>query len=305
MRDPLLFQGRNRQDHYFEGWYFKQVCQENSGSISFIPGVSLIDHDRHAFIQVIIAPKTETHYFRFNIEEFVWQDEPFKVKIGKNVFSKDGVTIGLSNEAFSVQGMLTFDEFTPIQTSVYSPGIMGPFTYIPNMECNNGVISMKHDVSGELMINGQSWSFHQDRGYLEKDWGTSFPKRYLWVQANHFDDPSVSFMASIADIPMMGLTFSGLIANLIIDGKEYRFATYSGHKGRNIQSFDGGFSFEICRGNETCQVLVHYDDAGELKAPQRGAMNGVIKEGLGAQITITYQNKRYVSDYGGAEFVGY
>jgi hypothetical protein len=34
-------------------------------------------------------------------------------------------------------------------------------------------------------------------------------------------------------------------------------------------------------------------------------MNGVIKEGLGAQITITYQGKTYVSDYGGAEFVGY
>lgn len=305
MRDPLLFQGRKRQNHYFEGWYFKQVCDENGRTVSFIPGISQISNDRHAFIQVIIAPKIETYYFRFELDDFSAQDDPFVIRIANNTFSKNGMTIDLHNEQISINGSLHFKKFTPIKSSVYAPTIMGPFSYIPNMECNHGVISMNHAVSGHLMFSGESWTFDQDRGYLEKDWGTSFPRRYLWVQANHFDDPSVSFMASVADIPMMGLTFSGVIGNLIIEGTEHRFATYNGYKARNIRRSQGGYSFDLVKGSSICSILVRFDDAGELKAPQRGAMHGVIKEGLGANITVVFQGKTYTSDFGGAEFVGY
>jgi hypothetical protein len=59
------------------------------------------------------------------------------------------------------------------------------------------------------------------------------------------------------------------------------------------------------RGKDICEVIVHFDDSGELKAPQNGAMSGVIKEGLGAKITVKYKGKIYVSDFGGAELVGY
>jgi hypothetical protein len=90
-----------------------------------------------------------------------------------------------------------------------------------------------------------------------------------------------------------------------MDGKEHRFATYNGYKDRNIRKFDGGFSFEIIKGKDLCEVIVHFDDMGELKAPQLGAMSGVIKEGLGAKITVKYQGRTYVSDFGGAELVGY
>lgn len=305
MKKPILFQGNLKKDRYFEGWYFKQVCEKLQMTISFIPGISLIKGDEHAFVQVIIAPRIETHYFRFDIKEFSTQDEPFTVKIANNIFKADSISINLQNESLTVQGELLYGSFQSIDSSLYSPTIMGPFSYIPNMECNHGVISMNHTVNGELIINGQSWQFQNDRGYTEKDWGTSFPKRYLWVQANHFNDSSVSFMASVAKIPFLGLSFNGVIANLIIDGKEHRFATYNGYKDRNIKKFEGGFSFELKKGKDICKVTVHFDDSGELKAPQNGAMSGVIKEGLGAQISVFYQGKTYVSEFGGAEFVGY
>ncbi len=305
MKKPILFQGNMKMDHYFEGWYFKQVCEKHQQTISFIPGVSLIKGDEHAFIQVIIAPKIETHYFRFDIKEFSALDEPFTVRIANNIFKKDGISMNLQDDKLSVKGDLNYGTFKIIETSLYSPSIMGPFTYIPNMECNHGVISMDHSVNGQINVNGKSWQFQNDRGYIEKDWGTSFPKRYLWVQANHFDDPSVCLMASVAKVPFLGCSFNGVIANLIIDGKEHRFATYNGYRDRNIQKFDGGFSFELKKGGDLCKVVVHFDDSGELKAPQYGAMSGVIKEGLGAKITVSYQGKTYLSEYGGAELVGY
>jgi tocopherol cyclase len=305
MKKPILFQGSNKKDRYFEGWYFKQVCEQLQQTISFIPGVSLRKGDQHAFIQVIVAPQIQTHYFRFDISEFSSEEKPFRIRIASNTFSETGISINLRNEKISIHGTLTYGPFTNIESSLYSPTIMGPFTYIPNMECNHGVISMDHSVNGLLTVNDIEWIFKNDRGYLEKDWGSSFPKRYLWVQANHFNDSSVSFMASVAKIPFIGFTFNGVIANLTMDGKEHRFATYNGYKDRNIRKFDGGFSFEIIKGKDLCEVIVHFDDMGELKAPQLGAMSGVIKEGLGAKITVKYQGKTYVSDFGGAELVGY
>lgn len=305
MKKPILFQGNMNNDRYFEGWYFKQVCENHQKTISFIPGISLRKGDQHAFIQVIIAPQIQTHYFRFDIKEFSNEQQPFVIRIADNVFKENGISINLQDENISISGNLNYGTFTNIESSVYSPSIMGPFSYIPNMECNHGVISMGHSVNGQLTVNGQSWQFTNDRGYMEKDWGTSFPKRYLWVQANHFDDPTVSFMASVARIPFLGFTFNGVIANLIVEGKESRFATYNGYKDKNIRKFDGGFSFELQKGKNLCEVIVHFDDSGELKAPQHGAMSGVIKEGLGAKITVKYQGKTYVSDFGGAELVGY
>jgi tocopherol cyclase len=305
MKKPILFQGNMKNERYFEGWYFKQVCKNNQQTISFIPGISLKKGDEHAFIQVIIAPHIQTHYFRFDIRQFSAQDSPFVVSIANNQFKENGISIDLKNEDLVINGALKYGAFEEIDSSYYAPTVMGPFAYIPNMECNHGVISMAHSVNGEFSVNGERWTFEDDRGYLEKDWGTSFPKRYLWVQANHFNDPTMSFMASVAHIPFLGLSFSGVIASLIIEGKEHRFATYNGYKGIDILKFKDGFSFELKKGKDTCEIIVHFDDAGELKAPQRGAMSNVIKEGLGAQITIRYQGKTYVSEFGGAEFVGY
>jgi tocopherol cyclase len=232
---PILFQGSKRKDRYFEGWYFKQVCEQLQRSISFIPGISLKKGDEHAFIQVIIAPKIQTHYFRFDISEFITEDHPFFVRIANNTFSETGISIDLKNEKIQIKGMLTYGPFEEIKDTLYSPTIMGPFTYIPNMECNHGVISMNHFSRWTTTVNQDVWTFDNDRGYLEKDWGTSFPKRYLWVQANHFDDPSVFFMASVAKIPFLGFTFNGIIANLVSRMvEEHRFATYNGYKDKNV-----------------------------------------------------------------------
>ncbi|QII81181.1 hypothetical protein G7057_00970 [Jeotgalibaca arthritidis] len=39
------------------------------------------------------------------------------------------------------------------------------------------------------------------KGYIEKDWGRSFPKNYIWIQSNHFNDNQRSLFFSYAHIP--------------------------------------------------------------------------------------------------------
>ena len=52
---------------------------------------------------------------------------------------------------------------------------MGPFSYLSFMECYHGILSMKHSLEGTLSWNGQLIDFTNGIGYLEKDWGSSFP----------------------------------------------------------------------------------------------------------------------------------
>ena len=89
---------------------------------------------------------------------------------------------------------------------------------------------MKNKINGSINLNGKEFIFKDGYGYIEKDWGCSFPKSYIWCQGNSFSKRDASFMISIADIPFKLFNFRGLICSLIIDNYEYRFATYNNCK---------------------------------------------------------------------------
>jgi hypothetical protein len=192
----------------------------------------------------------------------------------------------------------------------YMPTIMGPFSYIPNMECNHGVVSMNHTVSGILQLNDETFKYNNDIGYIEKDWGTSFPNRYIWLQGNHFNQHDEAFMLSIANIPFLGLNFEGLIASLTINKKSYRFATYTGAFKRKLIKHSNGFDLTIQSLFYKLLINVHMDEQAELVSPQNGLMKNTIKEGLGGQITLTlyHFNKQVWSGksyHCGVEIEGY
>lgn len=72
-------------------------------------------------------------------------------------------------------------------------------------------------------------------GYIEKDWGTNFPKDYLWCQANNFERKNTSLFLSVADVPFKRINLKGFICIFLLEGKEYRFATYNLAKVKNIE----------------------------------------------------------------------
>lgn len=294
IKRPELFQGHLKKRQYFEGWYFKHVTGDEGHTVAFIPGISLDGDDSHSFVQVIVSPDIRTYYFKYPVEAFQTTDNPFSVRVGESIFSLEGCRLALSNEetGFSIFGEIAFSELTPIQSSFWMPNIMGFFAYIPNMECNHGVVSMNHRLDGHLSIGHDlSLSFDGGRGYIEKDWGSSFPRAYVWLQGNHFEDGGTSFMCSIATIPFGLFSFRGFIANFSYEGIEYRFATYNGASLRHVLLESSRVSFRLVRGDTAllCEAVVH--ESGSLKAPDKGEMLRTIKEGLGGNITLTLERK--------------
>jgi len=143
------------------------------------------------------------------------------------------------------------------------------------MECRHGVISMKHRLSGAVVLNGETFDFTGGIGYIESDSGRSFPTEYTWVQCNDFDR-DCSVMASVARIPFYGLEFRGCICVVCIDGREYRLATYNGVK---ILCCERGV-LELERGKYRLYVTVDTREGLALPAPDRGKMSRVIRESL-------------------------
>lgn len=296
--NPLLFQGNLKLKHYFEGWYYKQVSEDEQNAVMLIPGISLFHNDTNCFIQYINISLNEnkekviyTGYVKYSIRDFKFSNYPFMIQIGSNVFSESMISVNISDKGMNMKGTLELGALTPIKKSIIMPNIMGYFAYIPKMECYHGIVSMNHRVNGMVSINGEEINFNRGKGYIEKDWGTSFPKEYIWIQCNNFKNESTSFFASIAYIPFMKKSFLGHISNLVVNGKEFRLATYNNSRFK-IESITDERVILLFKNSEgKLKIEADLKKHGQLIAPKLGEMNRKIKEGSSERIKIYLYNK--------------
>jgi hypothetical protein len=288
---PDIYQGSRRKKKYFEGWYFKIVNDEETLALAFIPGVSIgREEPDHAFIQVLDGRNAKSYYYSFSSDEFEADKKELKLKIGNNFFSKAAIHLDLPE----FHGKITMENHISIPTNVFSPGIMGWYSFTPFMQCYHGVVSMYHKVEGSLTCLGSAYDFKNGVGYIEKDWGTSFPRCWIWSHCNHFDhNTPVSLMASVAHIPWMGSYFIGFIVALLFEGQVKIFATYNNSK-MKVAINDHGAAMEFKK-NDTVLTLECTPGAGaDLKSPIEGIMKGKVNESLQASINLTLQTKNQI-----------
>ncbi|CAF4239555.1 unnamed protein product, partial [Adineta steineri] len=131
---------------FFEGWYYKLVLNEYENTIIAIPGVSMNDDKRFSFI--MIAYNNNSHYFRFPYEAFSSTEEQFLATVDneKNIFSYEKLIVNLqpndeddASESFQMNLTLSSHLSIP-DLSVIAPATMGPFTWIPTMQCYHHVL---------------------------------------------------------------------------------------------------------------------------------------------------------------------
>ena len=282
---PLGPQDSPFRRRFFEGWYFKEVSKDGSLTVSFIPGYSRTPEREEAFLQYIVqGPELEfSGSISYPLEAISFRKAPFTISLGESSFGEEGLI--LKEREF--QGKISFGPFTPIRRSLYSPTIMGPFAYIPGMECNHGVLSMGHSLEGSLRIRGKEYSFQGGRGYLEKDWGSSFPRGYRWLQCSHFDGDASLFFSE-ADIPFGPLTFRGFLCIFRYQGEEHRFATYNGSRCEVLKE-EEGFRAILTKGRKRLELRAYPGHGQDLRAPREGDMGSrLIKEAVNARIEADF-----------------
>lgn len=269
--------------NYFYGWYFR--CQSDQQTLAVIPSVHRTEKSKFCTIQLI----TDTQSFHVPFPCFDLQKQNNQICIAGNRFGKEGITLDIRIPDLHATGSVRFGSFTPIKYD-----IMGPFRWVPFMQCRHSVYSMRHSVDGMLFINGTPFVFHDAIGYVEGDRGYSFPCKYAWTQCSF---PDSALMLSIADIPFGCYHFTGVIGIILLRGKEYRLATYLGAKAVKIEVGEiivqqghfrlsvkpqelfgyplcaplGGAMVRTIHEHPACRVFYHFEENGttllELDAP--------------------------------------
>lgn len=258
---------------YFQGWYFK--CRNETRTIALIPAYHFAGGRKSCSIQLITDGGSWNVTFPYS--DFLREKDA--VTIGGNRFSREGIILTLDEPGLKAKGTLRFGPLTPLQYD-----IMGPFRYVPFMECRHSVYSMSHTVNGALEINGARYAFREGVGYMEGDRGRSFPREYAWTQCC-FRDGSV--MLSAADIPLWGVHFTGVICAIVFRGREIRLATYLGAKALRIR--DGEL---IVRQGDRLLTVRRLEAKGHpLAAPRSGAMSRIIHETAACRVYYQYQEK--------------
>ncbi len=258
---------------YFKGWYFK--CSTKDKTIAFIPAYHYSNNYKSASLQII----TDDETFNIPFDTLEYQEKPLYIKVGNCVFSHEGIILDFQSEELKLSGKLCFEQLSPINYD-----IMGPFKFVPFMQCRHSVYSMCHKIGGEIKVNDQLYNFENGIGYIEGDRGRSFPQNYIWTQC-WFDNNSL--MLSVADIPFLGIHFTGIIGVIFINGKEYRIATYLGAKIKQINKNtvtvkQGSFKF-------TAKLLKK--NAQPLAAPTNGNMCRTIHESVACEAHYSFSHK--------------
>jgi len=286
---PERFHGWGRRRSYFEGWYVKVVSADGAQALAVIPGISYDEAGQgHAFIQWMDGTAGKAYYHEFPVADFQPATDRFFLRLGENIFSPHQLTLRLPG----VQADLRFRDLQPWPRKWMSPGIMGWYSFVPFMECYHGLVSMDHRIEGQLMIRGDVHSFDDGRGYLEKDWGTSFPSCWVWLQTNHFSESEqpISLFTSVARIPWLGKYFVGFIVAFLWEGRMYSFATYLGSQ-MQASLKHGTLRLAFRSRKHILRLEAEPGKGVSLKSPISGTMSGKVNESIQATVRVEFRER--------------
>jgi tocopherol cyclase len=311
---PEWYHGHDKRPPFFEGWYYKLVDASGRHRYAIIPGIFLSnDPDQHhAFVQVLDGVTGKVTYHRYPAQSFHAAKNALDVYVGPNHFAHEFIRLDIESADQTLHGEARFEGLTPWPVTLTSPGIMGWYSWVPFMECYHGVLSLDHALQGRFSIDGQDIDWTGGRGYIEKDWGMSFPSAWVWMQSNHFAQPSTSLTASVAIIPWLFRSFQGMIVGLWHSGQLYRFATYTGAQIERLEITETLVNWTIHDQSHRIEIRAARVQGALLRGPSRVDMGIRVPETLQAEIDVcltrTRDGRETVFEgqgrYGGLEVAG-
>jgi hypothetical protein len=289
LRDPDRYHGHGKRHRFFEGWYYKLVDASRSRVLVLIPGIYLgrDPGHHHGFIQVVQGHRGHMDYIRYPVSDFSAARDRFDIQVGRSRFSLAGLSVDVKTPDVNLQGTLRFDEVSRWPDSWLHPGSMGIYNYIPHMQCYSQVCAMDMALTGQIVINGETLDFTGGRGYVEKNWGQTFPYSWIWVQCNHFDTIPASISCSLAHIPFPVSSFRGFLIGLSVKDQFYAFTTMNRSKLKIRQKgADAVIQAESRLYRLELETLTRRDDFILLPGPQDDQMVPFVQENLSATVHV-------------------
>jgi hypothetical protein len=280
------------------------VVAEHGLAYAFIPGISYDPAGvGHAFLQVLDGVAATSQYLRYTVEEFRPARDRFYLELGPHRFATDRLLIDLPELKLD----LHLTDIHPWPARPLAPGVMGWYGFVPRMQCYHGLVSFHHRLTGTIAVNGSTYGAEGGVGYTEKDWGSGFPRAWIWLQSNHLSgtDRPASLMASVASIPWLGSSFTGFLCTFLLEGELHLFTTWARARVRAMLPEDRQ-EVRLHFTNPTHQLTITGQPApgGTLASPVSGAMTGKINESLRASLRVELRRGDRVAYRGTASWAG-
>ncbi|MCK8059353.1 MULTISPECIES: tocopherol cyclase family protein [unclassified Fusibacter] len=303
---PHVFQGNFKKTTYFEGWYYKLVDPSIGLSLCLIAGVA-IDGDPHGFIQYADSITGTSGYARYTLEELDFSQQSLVLQIGKHTLTDRHIDLHADDKIpYDIDVSISNHVSYPV--SITHPGIMGPFRFAPFMECYHGVHLITSSVEGTVTIEGETHKLENAKLYLEKDWGKSFPREWIWLEAGAFEEENVHLMFSVANIPWIGKAFNGHLGYVWLGETRIGLGTYR-NSHYSLEEDDDKIILAVAKGKYHIVITAQQRTPIDLVAPSLGNMTRKMKEDLNGLVSLeVYKDSELVykgtSEYAGIERCG-
>ncbi len=272
--NAFLFQNL-RDTNYFEGFYVRFFDREHTVNIACIFAVTFNEEDPHAFLQVFDGLKRENRYHRYPLSAFSFENGVLTLE--NNTLTTKGMKIDTETCKLSV-------EFTK-KTSPPHKSAMGFLRKFP-LQCHQDVIFINGE--GEATFQREDMSLKvRGKVYMETTYGKSFPRRWLWLQANAFKASNASLSVAGGSVPFLCFQPFAFFVLLTHKNKTYRFATYNAST-LKISQEHGTMKVTVRKGRLRLELFVSPSQATTLLGPSDdGKMDREVYETLDAKVALT------------------
>lgn len=279
-----VFRKKDSKQPYFEGYYFKFINKQKE-IVILIAGISISKSEKYSFIQVASNYSEKVSLFKFPLSELAAAEDHFEFRIGKNLFSQNRISFDLGD----INGEITLTNNVNWKRSFLNPNIMGFLSFIPRVECKHDVITINTEVQGEINLPEHNVQFDKGDGYIEKNWGSSFPKKYMWLHANQFKNKELSLQFAIAK-PKWFFLRPQVYIGYVMNGKIIHFATHRLCLVK-IQDHKSHTLVKIQKLRRTILIKIKNESPVSLIGPKKGGLNNSIHEYLKSDIELIVSKK--------------
>lgn len=284
---PNSIRGTFERNKFFEGWFQKVYSKAHKASFILIYGYATHNSDdAFGFLQILIPNQTpEIFYFPKN--EVSCDIEQHIFRMGKNLLTTELIRINIKGLTIDLN-LKNTDPFRTFKNS------MGYTYFIPNLPCYHSVLNSAQSVSGEIQHKGVRYTLDHEMGYLEKNWGTTFPESYFWVHAIDPNNPAISLLFSRAKIVWLGKTYIKHVGYLRFDGQQIELRALKNVTVSNSNISSENRSIQIRSASAQLDLALEYGREVLFKGPKDGALSRMIAHQTDASIkvSLTYENRK-------------
>lgn len=280
-----VFRKKDSKHPYFEGYYFKFI-NDRKEVVILIAGISISSTEKYSFIQVASNYEEDVVLYKFPLTDLKYSEDSFNFKIGNNEFGRNKISISVDDISAEIQ----LKNGIQWKRSFINPNIMGFLSFVPRVECKHDVITIDTEVTGYIELAKHKIAFKKGDGYIEKNWGSSFPKNYMWLHANQFKNSQLSVQFALAKPKWLFLRPQVYIG-YVMNGKIIHYGTHRLSLVR-ARSDKDCILITINKLNYKILIKVWNNSPVNLIGPKKGVLKSKIAEYLNSNVQLTVMKKK-------------